>query len=168
MCYPATKNASAEISFVGRGIVCWLGFYPLFLLRRKRGPQLPRNFNCQLALQGKRISQGSIIALRPNLFVVARVDQLYVHDDAVGRAANASFQHMRNLQRLSNLAQFPRDGCAAVNHDRSAPNYFEVFDLAESGKDIEVLHSISEESIVLFRAHIFKRQNCDALLRKRS
>ena len=121
ICYAATKSASAQIGFVGSGIVCRFGFYLLLLLRRKRGPQLSRNFNRQLALQGKRVSQGSIVALRPNLLVVARVDQLYIHDDAASRAAHASFQHMRNLQRLSNLAQLPRDGCAAVNHP-SAPD----------------------------------------------
>src|SRR5207237_10572662 len=44
--------------------------------------------------------------------------------------------------------------------------HFQVLDLAESSKDI-VLNSISEESIVLFRTHIFEWQHSDALFGNR-
>ena len=115
-------------------------------------------------MQANGICQRAIVTLRPDLVIVTCVDQLHVDHDAIGGTTDAALKDMRDPERLSDLAQFTTHGRTPISHDRRARDDSEFFDLAQGGQDI-VLYAIGEEGVIFFRAHIFKRQNGDALFR---
>src|SRR5207244_8502105 len=61
--------------------------------------QRARNLCGQLALKANRIGDGAVVALRPDVAVVACVDQLDVEEHAVARTADASFENICYAQR---------------------------------------------------------------------
>ena len=98
--------------------------------------------------------------------IVAGVDQLHVNHDAIRRATDAALKHMRDPERLTDLAQLPGYSRAPIVHDRSARDDSEFFHLAQRGQDI-VLDAVSKEGVILFCAHIFEWKDGDALFRYR-
>ena len=75
--------ARAQIKQIRLRVLGRLGCDHALFRRRERGPQLACDFNRELALQRKCVAYGPLVALRPELVIVARVDQRHADDDAV-------------------------------------------------------------------------------------
>src|SRR5262249_58512522 len=70
---------------------------------RKLGLQLVGDSFGDFALDREDISHVAIIGLRPQVRVIARIDQLRVDAHAIARALNASFYHIRDSQLQRDL-----------------------------------------------------------------
>ena len=99
-----------------------LGDCTLFLWRQL-GLKLIGDFLRNLALDGKDIGEIAIISLRPQMCVIARIDQLRVHAHTIAHALHAAFHQMRDSELLRDLAQVARDSSLVLHH-RSAANHF--------------------------------------------
>ena len=115
----------------------------------------------ELTLKAERIRERAVVAFRPEMPVVARVDQLHADDDAISSRAHASLQHVDHAERLRNLRQIAF-GRAAVGHHRGAADYLQVVDFRQARQDV-VLDSVGKKRVLLVVAEIFERQNGDAL-----
>ena len=113
-------------------------------------------------MDGEDIGQIAIVALRPQMRVVARVEQLRSYPHFVGRTLHAAFHDTRDAELLTDLTQIAR-GAGLVLHDAGAADHFEIRDLREVGQNL-VLHPIGEEGVLFVLAQIFKRQHGDAFL----
>ena len=69
----------------------------------------------QVRLNGKHISQITIVIFRPHVLISVGVNQLHVYTHSIADATNAAFQNGTNSQRLSN---FTKIGCfPSIRHD---------------------------------------------------
>ena len=71
----------------------------------KAWPGADRQSLGDLALNREDIRQITIISLRPEMGVRPRINQLCIHPHPITGSLHASFQHMRNPELLSDLAQ---------------------------------------------------------------
>ena len=96
----------------------------------------------------------------PAIHVAAHfgIDQLGVDPDLVARAPDASFENVRNTQRLSNFADVVR--FPLVLHHRRARNHFQIANLRQVGEHV-VLNPVREKGILFVGAQVFKGQDRD-------
>ena len=80
------------------------------------------DFERQVALQRIGIGQLAIVALRPHLCLVRRVDQLHIDARAISAVAHTPFQHRVYAERFSDLPNIM--GCSFVRQDGIAGNDF--------------------------------------------
>ena len=79
-------------------------------------------------MEANRIGDGPVVTLRPDVAVVACVDQLDVDEHAVARAADAPFKNVRHAQRLADLTHIAHAGFF-INHHARAADDFQVVNL---------------------------------------
>ena len=127
----------------------------VLLGRRKLGLQLVGDGFGDFALNGEDIRKIAIVSLRPEMRIVARVDQLCVHPHAIGYALHAAFHQMRDPELLRDLAQVALRASFVLHH-RSAANHFQVGDLGKISQNF-VLHAVGKKGVRLFFAQIFER-----------
>ena len=94
-----------QINDIGVRVLRRLGLDPPFLLRAQGGAQLTRDFGRELALESERIRERPVVALRPEMPIVPRVDELHADDDAVPVPTHTSFQDIDHAQSLRDLRQ---------------------------------------------------------------
>src|SRR5207253_2049706 len=92
------------------------------------------------------------------LLVAVCINQLHVHPHLVAGAADAAFENVRNPELLADLANIR--SLAAITHDGSARDHFELTDFREVGQNV-ILHSISKEGVLLVVAQILEWQYRD-------
>jgi hypothetical protein len=112
-----------------------------------------------VALDGEDVGQIAIVGLRPEVHVVAGVDQLRDHAHFVGRALHAALDHMRHAQLLSNLSQIALRSCLVLHH-RSPADHAQVGNLGQMAQNL-ILHAIREERVFRIAAQILERKNRD-------
>ena len=69
-----------------------------------------------LALNCKHVCEIAIIGLRPEVRIVARIDELRRHSYSVSRALNAPFEHVSNAELLPNFAKISRIAAFVEHH----------------------------------------------------
>ena len=94
---PAIKVESRQVSG-GRLLNGFL------LVRRELRLQLVGNGLGDFALDGEDVIKWTIVMLRPQVRVGARIDQLRTHAHSTAPPLHASFQNMSHTELLSNLA----------------------------------------------------------------
>src|SRR4029077_7912302 len=95
------------------------------------------------------------------MLICEGIDQLRADPHFPTSALHAAFQHVGHSKLLCYLTQISPIA-NLVNHYRSATEYFQVRDLGEISYNL-ILDTISEEGVLLFRTHVFKWQDSDAL-----
>ena len=114
-----------------------------------------------LALDRKDIGDVAVIALRPELRVGARIDQLGGDAHAVGQPMHRPLEHMRDAELLSDLAPVARRVARILLHAQAA-DHLQVGDLREVRQDL-ALDAVREERVLLVAAEILEWQHRDAL-----
>src|SRR5207237_5001542 len=89
---------------------------PRFFVWRKFCLQGGGYFLREIGLDGENVGQIAVVIFRPNVLVVARVDQLHVHSDAVATATDAPFEKGGYAQRFAYFAGVAY-GIATIRHD---------------------------------------------------
>ncbi len=98
--------------------------------------------------------------------VVTCIDQLRVHSHVIGCPLHAAFEQVGHAKLLSDFAQVAlRAGL--ILHHAGAADHFQLSDFCEIRQNF-ILHAVGEESVLFFVAHVFKRQNRNALFRNGS
>ena len=118
-----------------------------------------------LALDREDVLQFAVVALRPQVAVVVRVDQLQVDVHLLAGLLHAAFEHGRDTELLGDDLQVRR--MARVLRGRRARDHLEVADAGKPSQDL-VLHAGREVGVVLVLAEVFERQHGDRLGRSRS
>ena len=90
--------------------------------------------------------------------VGARVNQLGVYVDLARVPADASCQHVRDIQCLPDLLRIP---CATIFHDAGATDYLQVAHLGQFGQNT-VLDAIGKKRALFSVAQIFKGQHSNS------
>ena len=126
----------------------------MFFARRDLCLELIHDFCRDLRLNGKDIGQITIVRLRPDVSVVACVNELRVHAHFAPLALNTAFQKIGNTQGLTDGACIARDP-GLVLHHRGSADYFKI---SNSGKVCQnfILHAISTEGVLRIRTEILK------------
>src|SRR4029453_16872300 len=132
--------------------------------RRDFGLELRDYFSSHLTFDCEHVRNITVIPFGPNLAVGTRIDQLRVDANPPARALDGTFQHMRDAERLCDLAQITA-GTALVLQCRSAADDFQISSFCQSPDDF-VLDSIREVNVLLLTAQIFKRKNSNAFFRR--
>src|SRR5581483_8267564 len=145
-------------------ILRWPGCHSRLLIRTEGSAQSVGDFAGQFALQSQRISQGTVVTVRPDLPGALRIDQLHVDHDSIAFSPHTALKNIRYAKRLSDLAQVLRCDVAKL-HYRGTANDSEIFDLCQTGEDV-VLNAVCEKCIILVRAKVLKRQHSDGFLRR--
>ena len=114
-------------------------------------------------MNSEHVGEIAIVSLRPEVRIVARINQLCVDANAVGRALDAAFEQICYAKLFSDLAQIARDSSPILHH-RCATDYFQGRDLCEVSQDF-ILHAVGEERVLFLVAQVFKRKDGDAFLR---
>src|SRR4029077_375348 len=143
-----------QIKHIGIRVLRWLGCYSRLLIRTERSAQSVGDFTGQLPLQPQRISQRTVVTLRPDLPGALRIDQLHVDDYPVTFPPHTALKDIRDAKQLTDPAQVLRSGIAKLHYRRPADDP-EVFDLCQAGKNI-VLNAVREKCIVFVRAKVFE------------
>jgi hypothetical protein len=102
--YVKNEILRTAIEFKSSDICGWALLDRTFLGGRELRLQLVGDAFGDLALDGEDIGQIAIVGLRPEVSVVAGIDQLRDHAHLVSRPLDAAFDHMRHAQLLRNLA----------------------------------------------------------------
>src|ERR1700740_2473765 len=89
--------------------------------RGERKLQRARDLGGELTLDGEEVVQLPVVALRPELLVGARIDQLGGNADATAGETHATLQQHTDAQFPGNLARALF--CIAVVHYGSARHY---------------------------------------------
>ena len=110
-------------------------------------------------MDGEDIGQIAIVGLRPEMRVLARIDQLRADPHFVGRALHAAFDDMRDAELLADLAQIARRAGLVLHHARAA-DHFQIGDLREVGQNL-VLHPIGEKDVLFVAAQVFEGKHSD-------
>src|SRR5438105_12222340 len=90
--------ARPQVEHVSVGIVCWLTFDLCLLLRRERGTKRIRNTFRHFGFNTEHVGQLPIIALRPKMGVVLRLNKLDIDVHAVAGLLNTSFEDIGHVQ----------------------------------------------------------------------
>ena len=115
------ETPRTQIEDIGFGVVCRLGLDARFL-RIESGVKGGSDFGGDFALQGERVIERAVVALRPDLVLGGRIDELHVDEDAVADSPDASHDHMRDPELLADLAQVPP--CQLVMQHAGAADHF--------------------------------------------
>src|SRR5207237_3522359 len=83
---------------------------------------------CDFALNGENVIKWTIVVLRPQVRVGARIDQLRAHAHSATSPLYASLQDMCHTELLANFAQITADA-ALILHHRSSADDFEIADV---------------------------------------
>src|SRR5215472_14914976 len=110
------EEPASQVKFVRRGIFSWFRSYDFPLRTGKLCLQRIGDGAGNLAFNGEEVRKLAIISLRPQVRVIARVDQLRVDSSAIRSTLNTSFHHMRDAKFIRNLAQV-RFHAALVLHN---------------------------------------------------
>src|SRR5207247_11007042 len=129
-----------------------------FLASRDFGVKLVYDFLRDLSLDCKNIGQIAIVFLRPNVRVAARVNQLGIQMDPACIPTYASFQHVRNPKRITDLA---RIASATVWHHARAADHLKISNLRQLGQNV-VLHTIGKKRVVFVFTQVLKWQHGDS------
>src|SRR5207244_13305499 len=100
----------------------WLSFNSQFLRSRDFGVELIGNFLRNLALDCEHLAQIAIVFFGPDVSVSAGVNQLRIQMNSGSIPAYASFQHVGDTQRVTDLT---RVLFAAILHHAGATDHFE-------------------------------------------
>ena len=157
---------SFQIKCIGLRIIGWLRRETCLFFRSQFCPKSRRDLRRHLALEADGIGERAVVTLRPEVAVVACVDQLDVDEHAVALAPHAPFQDILHSQFPGDVAQVTNGARAAVLRDRSAANDLQIADLRQTGQNI-VLDSIGEKSVLLVRAQVLQGKNSDRFFRQR-
>ena len=103
-----------------------------FSRRRQLSVQLIGDRLCDFALNREDVIKWTIVMLRPQVRVGARIDQLRTHAHSAAPPLHASFQNMCHTELLANLAQITAHA-VLVLRDRSATDDFEIGDFCQVG-----------------------------------
>src|ERR1700738_4846653 len=142
---------------VGGGRLC----DSCFLAWRHPNLELVGNRLSNLALNGKHIRKITIVRLRPKMRIRARVNELSIDPDAVGRALDTTFQNVGNAQLPSDLTKVAGANDLILHH-AGTTNHLKICDLGQIGEDL-ILDTVGKEARLRIRAKIFKWQNRDTL-----
>ena len=128
--------------------------------------QLIGNGFRDLTLNSKNIRQIAIVRLRPQMRVIAGIDQLRVDPHFVRCALHAALDQVRHAELLSDFAQIALRASFVLHHG-CATDHLQVGDFCQIGQNF-ILHTVGEEGVLFFVAQVFERQNGDALLKNSS
>ena len=112
--------------------------------------------------EGRSNRRRPVVTLRPDVAVVAGVDQLDVDEHAVARAPDAPFQNIRHAQRLADLTHIAPAGFL-ISHHAGAADYFQIVNLRQACQHV-VLNPGGEVGVFFVVTEILKGQHCNALL----
>src|ERR1700730_1834784 len=147
---------------VGGGRLC----DSCFLAWRHSSLQLVGNRLSNLTLNGEHIREIAIVSLRPKMRIRARVNELGVDPDTVGRALDTTFQNVGNAELPSDFAKVAGANDLILHH-AGATNHFKICHLGQIGEDL-ILDAVGKEARLRIRAKIFERQTRIAFFRNRS
>jgi hypothetical protein len=123
-----------------------------FLSWRDVGVEAFCDFLRDLVLNREHVFQIAIVLLRPDVRIGARVDQLGVHMEPGPGLSDAAFQHVRNAQRIADLA---RISLAAILHHAGPTDYFEISNFRQLGQNV-VLDAVGKGGVLSVAAQVFK------------
>src|SRR5438105_11790360 len=95
------------------------------------------------------------------MHVSSGVDKLCAYAYSVATTLNTPFHHMGHAKGLGNLAQIVFRARLVLHHRRTA-NHFQIRNFCQIRENF-ILHTISEERILLIRAQVFEGKDRDAL-----
>ena len=109
-----------------------------------------------LALDGEDVGGGelAVVALRPEVGVGARVDELHVDAHAVARSLHAAFEDLRDAELIGD--RLHRQLRVAELLDGGARDHPERADLRELGEDV-VVDAVDEVGVVLLASLRFSK-----------
>src|SRR5262245_42204362 len=88
------------------------------LVRRKLRLELLGDGFGNLALDGEDISEVAIVGLRPEMRIIASVDQLRTDPNLVGCPLHSALEQMRDTQLPPDLAQIASDSALVLHNAR--------------------------------------------------
>ena len=115
-----------------------------------------------LAFDRKHVLQFAIESLRPQMRVVARVDQLHIDAHGVAGFLHAAFEHVRHTQFAGDYLQVVR--LAFVTLGRSARDHLQIANAGQAGEDL-VLDAFGKISVVGIATQVVERQHRDRFVR---
>src|SRR4029077_8328697 len=116
------KVSGARIKIESGDIACRGAFDFALFIWREFCMKLTGNRHCDLALNCEHVRKIPVIALSPQLPVVARIDQVRVEAHAVAGTPHTSFQYIRNPEFVADLGEIALD-TALVLHRRGAADH---------------------------------------------
>src|SRR5439155_1491438 len=150
--------AAEEIQVVRLGLVGWLLFEPLLLLRGHGRGQRSRNLLRQLALNLENVEQLAVVGLAPQLLRGPWIDQARNDPHPRPGPTDASFEDRRHAELLRDrgnpLARL------LVLHSRRAADHLQRRYLGQRGDDV-VSDPVAEVLILRVVAHVLERQHGD-------
>src|SRR5437764_2619814 len=96
---------SSEINDVSVWIVGRLRSETCLFRQTQLCLELRRDLGSELSLESNRIGDGAVVTLRPDVAIIARVDQLHANKRAITVAPYRPFQNMIHSERLRDLPQ---------------------------------------------------------------
>ena len=159
------KFSSAQVQHIGARITCGLGLHLHLFLRTQRGIERIGDGAGQFALQGNRVRQGPIVALRPKLVPIVRINQRNVQKHAIALAAQATLENMPHSERSPDRRQIAlRVG--RITRRTQAANHFQVVDLGQARKNV-FFDALDEEVVRRIAAQVPERQHGNRFVLRR-
>ena len=138
------------------------------VLHERRGRSGKRHFQRgrdglgDFVLHVEQVRHLAVIALRPEVIAVARVDELRGDAEARPGSPHAAFENGGDAQRVGDLANVL--GLALEREGRRARGHLQPRDLRQEIDDL-LGQAVAEVLVVLVRAHVGERQHGDGGLR---
>ena len=155
------RVTALEIKIVGHGIFGGAAFEEFLCLRRNRRRERGRDFLRDGGLDGENIREVAIVALRPDVLVVARVDELAGDADLAAGAAHAALENVGDAKFLADLPHGL--GRAAILEHGGARDHLQLGHDGEVRQQI-LVDAVGEEPGVLVLAHVGEREDGDGFV----
>ena len=126
------KSFGSQIKIVGHQVARGSFLDGCFFRRGELSVQLIGDRLCDFALNGEDVIKWTVIVLRPQMRISARIDQLRGHAHSATYPLYTSFQDICHPKLLAYFAQIAEDA-ALVLHNRSATDDFEIGDFCQIG-----------------------------------
>src|SRR5215470_4792774 len=146
------------MSIVSLRIVCGLGSQGLLFTAGQRRLQRFRYSFRDLGLDGKDVTQLSIVRLGPELRAGLHVNQADIDPYLIACLLDATLKDVRYAKLLRDLGKIAR--LALILLRGSARNHFQIRDFSQTRQDF-LLDAISEISVLWIAAQILKGQDRD-------